>query len=90
MLIRTTRVEDADALADLHLDVWDEAYRGLIADDILAARRARRAERVESWRGILSRGENQQLVADDDGRLIGFATVGTGVTNPSPVCRHAS
>ena len=85
MLVRTTRVEDAEALADLHLDVWDEAYRGLITDDILAARRAKRDARVESWRDILTRGENIQFVAEDgDGHLIGFASASSGRDEPEP------
>lgn len=79
MRIRPTTPADAEALTDLHLDVWEEAYTGLISDAILSERRAKRAARLDSWRGILAHYTNTQLIAtDDDGRLIGFATAGPG------------
>ena len=34
MLIRAAVVDDAEALTDLHLDVWEEAYAGLMPDSI--------------------------------------------------------
>lgn len=85
VLIRPTTVEDAEALTDLHLDAWEEAYTGLIPADVLAARRADRDVRVERWREIVAGGENLQRVAvDERGRLLGFATVGAGRDEPEP------
>lgn len=85
MIIRPPTAEDAEPLTDLHLEVWDEAYAGLIAADILAARRANRDERVERWREILSGSANTQRVAvDEHGRLLGFVTVGGGRDEPEP------
>jgi GNAT superfamily N-acetyltransferase len=83
--IRPTALEDAEALTDLHLDVWDEAYADLIAADVLADRRANRDARVENWRKILAGYTNTQLVAEDDrGRLLGFTSVDSGRDEPSP------
>ncbi|WP_253863462.1 GNAT family N-acetyltransferase [Prauserella halophila] len=85
MRIRPTALEDADALTDLHLDVWDEAYTGLIAADILADRRTNREARVENWRRILAGCTRTELAAEDDtGRLIGFTSVGPGRDEPAP------
>lgn len=82
--IRPTALEDAEALTDLHLNVWEEAYTGLIAADILAERRARRDARLDNWRKILTGYTNTQLVAEDDGgRLLGFASVDSGRDEPS-------
>ncbi len=52
--ISPARVEDAEALADLHLDVWEEAYADLMPASVFTERRARRAERVESWSTIIA------------------------------------
>lgn len=83
--IRPTAFEDADALTDLHLDVWEEAYTGLIAADVLADRRADRDARIENWRKILAGYTNTQLVAEDDGgRLIGFTSADSGRDEPAP------
>ncbi|GAB2456032.1 GNAT family N-acetyltransferase [Xylanimonas ulmi] len=84
MLIRRPTVADAEAIADLHLDVWDEAYADLMAREVLVARRAARAQRIETWRASLADGLWEQWVADDDGRLVGFATAGGGRDEPEP------
>lgn len=83
--IRATTLEDAEALTDLHLDVWEEAYAGLIDAGILMERRAQRSARLEMWRQILAGYTNTQLVAEDaDGRLLGFASADSGRDDPSP------
>ena len=48
---------EAEALAQLHLDVWDDAYPGLMPQEILDERRATVDERIERWRGILGQDE---------------------------------
>lgn len=83
--IRAMTLEDAEALTDLHLDVWEEAYAGLVGADILAARRAQRSARLDMWRKILAGYTNTQLVAEDaGGRLLGFASADSGRDEPSP------
>lgn len=76
--IRPATVGDAEVLADLHLDVWEEAYGQLIAEEILADRRRRRADRVSSWRANLAKPDAQTLLAwgDHDSRLLGFVSTG--------------
>ena len=64
MRIVPARVEDAEALTDLHLDVWDEAYA-----DLMPAVRPRRAPRApcraggEGWSGIIANGSSDNLLA---------------------------
>ena len=78
MLIRPAVAEDAEALTDLHLDVWEEAYAGLMPDSIFVARRAARAARVERWRTNIATGpiSNSVLEGDQQGRLLGFTSAG--------------
>ena len=78
MRILPPTVDDAEVLTDLHLDVWDEAYTGLVSSEILAARRQERPERIERWRTILAETSSTTLAWDDAGQLLGFASTGTG------------
>ncbi len=75
--IRPLRVDDAEELAALHLAVWRSAYGGLVAaagfDSVDLAERAQR------WRAT-ARGDvdppRSALVAEEDGRLVGFVAFG--------------
>lgn len=80
MLIRAAVLDDAEALTDLHLDVWEEAYAGLMPDEIFAVRRAQRTERIKRWRSNIETGpiSNWVLEPDEPGRLLGFACAGPG------------
>ena len=77
--ISPARVEDAEELTDLHLDVWEEAYAGLMPASVFAERRAGRDARVERWRTIVGTGSSDNLLAwSDDGSLVGFSSTGPG------------
>jgi GNAT superfamily N-acetyltransferase len=80
VIIRRATTEDAEGLAHLHLDVWDDAYTGLMPQQILDDRRDRVAERVERWRSIVAQDEPPWIAVGPDGP-IGFASVGQGRDN---------
>lgn len=86
MLIRPAAEEDAGALTDLHLDVWDEAYGGLIAPEILRDRRAHRDRLVARWRANLADGAGRTLLAvdGDTGGLLGFVSTGARRDDTEP------
>jgi GNAT superfamily N-acetyltransferase len=73
--IRRAVPADAEALSELHVDCWDDAYRGLIPQELLAERRMRIQERIDGWRDALEQGAEVWL-AEHDGRLIGFSGAG--------------
>lgn len=78
--VRVRRAEptDADRLAVLHLDVWDDAYTGLVPQHVLDdRRRVPITARVARWRTRLGRGDGT-WVADTGADLVGFATSGPG------------
>lgn len=82
--ILPARPEDAEALADLHLDVWEEAYAGLMPASVLAERRARREDRVASWRSNIAVGSSETLLAwAGDDTLVGFSSTGPGRDDPA-------
>jgi RimJ/RimL family protein N-acetyltransferase len=78
--IRRATPDDAEPLAHLHLDVWDDAYTGLMPQGILDDRRERTAERVDRWRDILADSRPIWVAADRDG-LVGFASSGPARDN---------
>ncbi len=78
--IRQADPADADRLAHLHVDVWDDAYTGLVPQGILDDRRAKVAERAERWRDILG-GERPTWLAEDAEGLAGFSGSGPGRDN---------
>lgn len=83
MRILPARVDDAEALTDLHLDVWEQAYAHLMPASVFADRRAGRAQRVERWRGIIEAGSSANLLAwSSEDRLLGFSSTGSGRDSP--------
>ncbi len=80
-MVRAATPEDAEALAHLHLDVWDDAYTGLMPQQILDDRRDRVQERVERWRELLADPEVTTLLATAADELVGLASAGPGLDN---------
>lgn len=79
-VVRRATGEDAHALAHLHLDVWDDAYTGLMPQQLLDDRRDEAEDRVERWRTILAgTSDSTTLVAETEDGLVGFASAGPGV-----------
>lgn len=78
--IRRAVPDDAEALTHLHLDCWDDAYAGLIDQQVLDARRISVPERIDRWRTILEQGEGPLLAEGPEG-LVGFVSTGPGRDN---------
>jgi ribosomal protein S18 acetylase RimI-like enzyme len=74
--LRRAGVDDAPALALLHVDCWEDAYVGLIPQEILTERRNTVPTRTERWREALAEDPDVWLAVDTDRGLVGFA--GTG------------
>ncbi|MFI2752569.1 GNAT family N-acetyltransferase [Cellulomonas sp. P22] len=73
--VRRARAEDAAALARVHVTAWLGAYRGLLPDAVLDALDVTTMER--RWDGLLADGlRPHQLVAELDGRVVGFVNAG--------------
>ena len=83
MRIAPARADDAEALTDLHLDVWEEAYAALVPAALLAERRTARDARIGRWRNIIGSGSSATLLAWADDRLVGFSSTGPGRDSPT-------
>jgi len=81
-VVRPACATDADEVAAVHVASWQWAYAGLLPAEELAGLSV--AERADRWRtrlagtgtGRTDRGAT--FVADLDGRVVGFVTVGPG------------
>ena len=78
MKIRQATIEDAAALARVHVDTWRTTYRGIVPDDYLASlsyekRTARWTEQIQATLA----GKFAIFVAEDeDGQIAGFVDGG--------------
>lgn len=71
---RLATVADVPALGRVHVQAWQEAYAGLIPDEVLAGLDAGR--RAAMWQGIIEGGRSVQL-AEQDGAIVGFGSAGS-------------
>lgn len=82
-MIRRAAVADAAAIAAIHVQAWQESYRGLIPDDYL--NRLGVGERTRSHaRWLEKEGQGASFLALDDGRPVGFVQCGRARGAPHP------
>ena len=72
--IEVATADDCQAIAEVHVRSWQQAYRELLPGAYLARLSIERREAV--WRESLARGEPQVLVARSGERVIGFVAFG--------------
>lgn len=78
LIIRSAMLEDAQAIADLHIRSWQWAYRGLIPDAYLDNLSATREQRIEQRRANLAAlpAHHRWWIAEQLGNPVGFAMTG--------------
>ncbi len=69
-LIRAAKLEDAAAIAHVHVRSWRTTYAGIIPDEYLTA--LNEAERVPLWEDWLT-SDISLFVAEIEGKVVGFA-----------------
>ena len=77
MLIRQAAIDDAAAIARVHVDAWRTTYVGIVPDEYLAG--LSYDEREEKWRAGLANptfGEFTLVAENDSQTIVGFATGG--------------
>lgn len=67
-MVRLATVEDAEALADVHVTSWQKAYAGIFPDDYLS--NLDRRVRAQWWQRFIGNGARVH-VAESDG-VVGF------------------
>ncbi|WP_395675214.1 GNAT family N-acetyltransferase [Inquilinus sp.] len=82
-MIRRAGVADAAAIAAIHVQAWQESYRGLIPDDYLNRLGVRERTRSHA-RWLEKEGRGASFVAVDGRRPVGFVQCGPGRGAPHP------
>ncbi|MGW0228413.1 N-acetyltransferase family protein [Actinopolymorpha singaporensis] len=87
--VRPPVLADADALGEVHVRVWREAYPGLMPQEYLDQLDPRRS--AERWRATLTDGSAEQLVrlvGLHAGEIAGFVVVGPARDDNPPAPRE--
>ncbi|MEG3616739.1 GNAT family N-acetyltransferase [Isoptericola haloaureus] len=74
VVIRSASTSDAGAIARVHLTSWRSAYAHVLPADYLESLDV--GERTAEWEKILHQGRSSTIVAEADGRTLGFASYG--------------
>ncbi len=74
--VRAADDHDAPGIADVHVQAWREAYAHLLPAAFLASLDP--VARTSRWRRIIADPAITVLVAEHDGRVVGWATAGPG------------
>lgn len=74
MAIRMAQLEDAPAIAQVHVTAWQAAYRGLLPANLLDNLTVE--GRIQEWNEILTLGGGYILVCTASKHIIGFAGCG--------------
>jgi GNAT superfamily N-acetyltransferase len=73
-LVRPAEVDDAAAIAGIHVATWRTAYLGMLPDDFLDS--LDEAGYEDRWRRTISERSNKVFVAESARGVIGFASGG--------------
>lgn len=82
--IRAAGPSDARGIAEVHVEAWRHAYRGLLPDAFLEKRSV--DEREAQWRAWFADPTPRSgiLVAGEEGRIVGFASFGPSRDEDAP------
>lgn len=72
--VRLAQPADAEAIAQVHVQAWDETYAGILPPARIA--RASPRDRLTLWQRTLGGGGPTVFVAAPEGRVAGFLTLG--------------
>jgi SAM-dependent methyltransferase/ribosomal protein S18 acetylase RimI-like enzyme len=72
--VRAATGDDARAIAEVHVQSWQQAYRRLLPQDYLAGLSVRKREAM--WAESLAEGRSSLLVAEVCGKVVGFSAFG--------------
>ncbi|MEO0794133.1 MAG: GNAT family N-acetyltransferase [Verrucomicrobiota bacterium] len=74
MKVRTPEIRDARSIAEIHVQSWRSAYRGIMPQRLLDNLDV--GEREEMWQRILESQCRQNLVLELESRIIGWSAFG--------------
>jgi len=79
MKIRKAKPEDAKIITQINVETWQNAYKGIIDDAILDARKVDE-KRISTWKGIIQKPDLTVLVCEDED-IVGYLSAGPARDN---------
>lgn len=77
-MIRKAVANDAQQIAEIHVQSWKESYTGILNQDVLDALSI--PKRLMLWEQLIPHPDHQLFVYEKDGRILGFLD---GYLNPN-------
>jgi GNAT superfamily N-acetyltransferase len=72
--VRPAVISDVEGIAKVHVQSWQETYRGIVPDSYLATLSV--DKRIQVWTRILQDAANITFVAELHGEIVGFVSGG--------------
>ncbi|MET4902456.1 GNAT family N-acetyltransferase [Paenarthrobacter sp. CC6] len=82
--LRPATVDDARAMAVMHLQSWRESYGRLLPDEFFAKQEAGLPQRIDKYRESIAAGHARMLAFGPDGDLVGLGAAGQGNDEDRP------
>ncbi|MEV4953258.1 GNAT family N-acetyltransferase [Paenarthrobacter nitroguajacolicus] len=86
--IRPATVDDAEAMALMHVQSWRESYAHLLPPEFFEKQEAALPDRIERYRAFIAAGHTRMLAHDPDGQLVGLGAAGPGQDEDGPYDRE--
>jgi len=88
LVIRKADIEDAAAIAHVHVESWRTTYAGIVSDVFLAS--LNKEVRTQSWQEQILTANISILVAEDETGIFGFAAGGRSGKNSTITMRSST
>lgn len=75
-IIRTATSGDENQLAQVHIQSWQETYKGLVPQEYLDQLPSEIEDRIKMWKSILVNPQRWAWVAENSQGIVGFALFG--------------
>ena len=82
MEIQAATPDDCHSIAEVHVESWQHAYRGILPSPYLASLSV--PEREAMWRRMVEQQPSHLLVARADGQVVGFVAFGASRDEGAP------
>jgi ribosomal protein S18 acetylase RimI-like enzyme len=73
-MVRPAHVDDAAAIARVHVDSWRTTYRDLLPAEFLAS--LTESGYADRWQRVIGDGSSRVYVVEEEGEVVGFASGG--------------
>jgi ribosomal protein S18 acetylase RimI-like enzyme len=85
MRLENATAEDCRAVAEVHVESWQHAYKGLLPEGYLASLSV--VEREAMWRRMVERESSHLVVARSANQVVGFVAFGASRDEAAPADR---